>query len=59
MLETFNEIVEGLKKWSAPELAMAAALLQKLQEGKLEAFGVQSAPKQSREFESIPSHIFF
>jgi hypothetical protein len=58
MLETFNEIFEGLKKSSAPELAMAASLLQKLQEGKLEAFGVQLAPKQSREFESIPSHFF-
>jgi hypothetical protein len=58
MLETFNEIVERFKKWSAPELAMAASLLQKLQEGKLEAFGVQTAPKQSREFERIPSHFF-
>jgi hypothetical protein len=58
MLETFNDMIEGLKKWSAPELAMEASLLEKLQEGKLEAFGVQTAPKQSREFESIPSHFF-
>jgi hypothetical protein len=58
MFETFNEIIKGLKNWSAPELAMAASLLEKLQEGKLEAFGVQSAPKQSHEFETIPSHFF-
>jgi hypothetical protein len=58
MLDTFNDIIEGLNNWSAPELAMEASLLEKLQEGKLQAFGVQSAPKQSREFETIPSHFF-
>jgi hypothetical protein len=58
MLDTFNDIAEGLKKWSAPELAMEVSLLEKLQDGKLQAFGVQSAPKQSREFETIPSHFF-
>ena len=58
MLHTFNEMMEEWKNWSAPELAMQASLLEKLQEGKLEAFGVQLAPKQSREFESILSHFF-
>jgi hypothetical protein len=58
MLETFNDIIEGLENWSAPELAMESSLLEKLQEGKLEAFGVQSAPKQSRQLELIPSHFF-
>ena len=53
-----NGMVEAWKDWSAPELAMAESLLQKLQEGKLEAFGVQSAPKQKRQLELIPSHFF-
>ena len=58
MLESFNEIRGELKNLSALEAAMEASLLEKLHEGKLEAFGVQTAPKQSREFDTIPSHFF-
>jgi hypothetical protein len=58
MLHTFNEMMEEWKNWSTPELAMVASLLRKLQAGKLEAFGVRSAPKQKRQLELIPSHFF-
>jgi hypothetical protein len=58
LAEGFGEIIEDLKIRSAPELAMRAHLLQKLREGKLEACGVQSAPKQMRELEVLPRHFF-
>jgi hypothetical protein len=37
---------------------MQEFLLQKLQEGKLQACGVQFAPKQLRELDIIPAHFF-
>ena len=56
--EGFNEIIEGWRTWSAPELAMQEHLLQKLRDGKLVACGVQSAPKQKRHLEVLPEHFF-
>jgi hypothetical protein len=53
-----GEIVEDLRIRSAPELAMRQHLLKKLREGKLEACGVQFAPKQKSQLESIPEHFF-
>jgi hypothetical protein len=58
LAEGFGEIIEDIKIRSAPELAMREHLLKKLREGKLEACGVQSAPKQMRELEIIPRHFF-
>jgi hypothetical protein len=56
--EGVENIVESLRIWSAPELAMREHLLQKLREGKLEACGVQSTPKQRRDLEVLPEHFF-
>jgi hypothetical protein len=56
--EGFREIIEENVIRSAPVLAMREHLLKKLREGKLEAWGVQSAPKQTRELEIIPCHFF-
>ena len=58
LAEGFGEIIEDVRIRSAPELAMRGHLLKKLREGKLEACGVQSAPKQMRELEVLPRHFF-
>jgi hypothetical protein len=52
LAEGVGEIIEDIKIRSAPELVMREHLLKKLREGKLEACGVQSAPKQMRELEA-------
>jgi hypothetical protein len=57
MFEGFGNIVEDLRFRAAPEWAMQESVLQKLREGKLEASGVQSAPKQKRQLEVIPEHF--
>jgi len=56
--EAVNDWMQDLTVRSAPTLAMRDSLLQKLREGKLEACGVQSAPKQKRQLEIIPEHFF-
>lgn len=60
--EGVSEIVNNLMElWtirSAPVLAMRASLLQKLREGKLEAWGVETTPERKRQLEMLPSHLF-
>jgi hypothetical protein len=56
--ERVGNIMEDMKFRSAPELAMQASLLQKLRDGKLEAWGVESASERKRELEMLPSHFF-
>jgi hypothetical protein len=53
-----GNIMEGMRIRSTPEWAMQESLLQKLRDGKLEACGVQSIPKQKRQLEIIPEHFF-
>ena len=56
--DSVGNIVEGIKVRSAPELAMQESLLEKLRDGKLEAWGVESAPQRKRELEMLASHFF-
>lgn len=56
--ESFGNAIEDIKLRSVPEWAMQQSLLEKLQEGKLEACGVQSSPEQRRELEVLPPHFF-
>jgi hypothetical protein len=56
--ESIGNIMGDMKFRSAPEWAMQASLLQKLRDGKLEAWGVESAPERKRELEMLPSHFF-
>jgi hypothetical protein len=63
--EALKLFAEGMIKWSekewaqsAPQRAVQDSLLQKLQDGTLEACGVQFAPRQLRELEIIPDHFF-
>ena len=58
MAEGFNEMIEDLQLRSVPELAMQMSLVDKLRAGKLEAWGVESAPERKRELEILPSHFF-
>jgi hypothetical protein len=58
LAEGVGEIIEENVIRSAPELAMREHLLKNLREGKLEACGVQCAPKQMRELEILPRHFF-
>jgi len=58
MFESVGDLVEDMRTRSAPEWAMQESLAQKLREGKLEACGVQSVPKQKRHLEVIPEHFF-
>jgi hypothetical protein len=53
-----HDLLEGMSIRSAPELAMRASLLEKLRDEKLEAWGVQSTPKQERQLEMLESHFF-
>jgi hypothetical protein len=54
----FSDILEVIGTRSAPKWAMNESLVRKLQQGKLEACGVQSAPKQKRQLETLPEHFF-
>jgi hypothetical protein len=56
--EGFNEMIEDLRLRSGPEIAMRVSLVDKLRDGKLEAWGVESAPERKRELEMLPSHFF-
>lgn len=58
MAEGFNGIIEDLRLRSGPEEAMQASLVDKLREGKLEAWGVETAPERKRELEMLPPHFF-
>jgi hypothetical protein len=56
--ESVGNIMEGMKFKSAPELAMRESLLEKLRDGKLEAWAVETAPTRKRELELLPPHFF-
>ena len=56
--ESVGDIIEGMKFRSAPEWAMQEFLLEKLRDGKLEAWGVESTPERKRELEMLPPHFF-
>jgi hypothetical protein len=58
MAEGFNEMIEDLRLRSVPEIAMQVSLVDKLRDGKLEAWGVESAPERKRELEMLPPHFF-
>jgi hypothetical protein len=58
MAEGFNEIIEDLRVRSVPELAMQETLLEKLRDGRLEAWGVEAAPERRRDLEMLPPHLF-
>jgi hypothetical protein len=58
MAEGFNGIIEDLRLRSIPEEAMQTSLADKLREGKLEAWGVETAPERKRELEMLPPHFF-
>jgi hypothetical protein len=58
MAEGFNEMIEDIRLHSVPEIAMQMSLVDKLRDGKLEAWGVESAPERKRELEMLPSHFF-
>jgi hypothetical protein len=53
-----TDILEGIGTRSAPEWRAQESLVGKLQAGKFEACGVQSAPKQKRQLEVLPEHFF-
>jgi hypothetical protein len=56
--DSVGNILEGLRSRSAPDLAMRELLLENLRDGKLEAWGVETAPERKRELEMLPSHFF-
>src|SRR3984957_829624 len=56
--ESVGNIMEDMKFRSAPEWARRESLMEKLRDGKLEAWGVESAPERKRELEMLPSHFF-
>jgi hypothetical protein len=56
--ESVGNIMEDMKFRSAPDWAMQESLLEKLRDGKLEAWGVESAPERKRELEMLPPHFF-
>ena len=56
--EAFSAMQTDMRIRSEPLWAMQKSLMQKLEAGKLEACGVQSAPKQKRQLEVIPEHFF-
>jgi hypothetical protein len=56
--EAFSDLLETVTAGSMPYQDMIDSLLQKFEVGKLEACGVQSAPKQKRQLEAIPEHFF-
>lgn len=58
MAEGFNEMIEDLRLRSVPEIAMQVSLVDKLRDGKLEAWGVELAPERKRELEMLPPHFF-
>jgi hypothetical protein len=53
-----GNIMEDMKFRSAPEWAMQESLLEKLRDGKLEVWGVESTPERKREIEMLPPHFF-
>jgi hypothetical protein len=58
MGEGFIEIIEDRRLRSVPEIAMRMSLVDKLRDGKLEAWGVESEPERKRELEMLPPHFF-
>ena len=56
--EAFSAMQTDTRVRSEPLWAMQKSLAQKLEVGKLEACGVQSAPKQKRNLEVLPEHFF-
>jgi hypothetical protein len=56
--DSVGNIVGDIKIRSAPEWEMKESLMEKLRDGKLEAWGVESAPERKRELEMLPSHFF-
>jgi hypothetical protein len=58
MAEGFNGVIEDLRLRSMPEIAMQMSLVDKLRDGKLEAWGVETAPDRKRELEMLPPHFF-
>jgi hypothetical protein len=58
LAEGVQGLVESMMTRGAPVWAMRESLVRKLEEGKLEACGVQSAPKQKRHLEVLPEHFF-
>jgi hypothetical protein len=53
-----GNILDGLRSRSAPDLAMRELILENLRNGKLEAWGVETAPERKRELEMLPPHFF-
>ena len=56
--EAVSGMLTDARVKSEPLWAMQKSLVQKLEDGKLEACGVQSAPKQKRHLEVLPKHFF-
>jgi hypothetical protein len=56
--DSVGKILEGIRSRSAPEWAMQESLRARLRDGKLEAWGVESAPERKRELEMLPPHFF-
>jgi hypothetical protein len=56
--ESVGNIMEDMRFKFAPEGVMQESLLEKLRDGKLEAWGVESAPERKRELEMLPPHFF-
>ena len=52
--EAFSAMQTDMRVRSEPLWAMQESLVQKLEDGKLEACGVQSTPKQKRNLEILP-----
>jgi hypothetical protein len=58
MTESAQVMLEDMRARSAPERAMQESLLEKLRDGKLEAWGVEVAPEHKRGLEMLLPHFF-
>jgi hypothetical protein len=58
MTESAQVILEDMRTRSALERAMQESLLEKLVNGKLEAWSVEVAPERKRGLEMLPPHFF-
>ena len=56
--ESITAVIDDLRIRSVPEEVMQGSLLEKLRDGSLEAWGVETAPERKRDLEMLPPHFF-
>jgi hypothetical protein len=56
--ESITAVIDDLRIRSVPEEVMQGSLLEKLRDGSLEAWGVETAPDRKRDLEMLPPHFF-